>query len=154
VALPRSRSRSLPLPLAAPATPSPVKSQAVPAPSRSRQEAAFLRTVNRKRTASVITGDLPSYAGSHVAYTCDVDEVHRKGVIVGQCGPEAEPVGLFIEMPNVRVQTGQRVRVLGILEPPVPWTDIFGHTVCRVNQPLLAFIPTDPGVRSYRTGLF
>jgi hypothetical protein len=25
---------------------------------------------------------------------------------------------------------------------------------CRVNQPLLAFIPTDPGVRSYRTGLF
>ncbi len=117
------------LPLAAPATPSPVKSRAVPAPSRSRQEAAFLRTVNRKSTASVITGDLPSYAGSHVAYTCDVDEVHRKGVIVGQCGPEAEPVGLFIEMPNVRVQTGQRVRVLGILEPPVPWTDIFGHTV-------------------------
>jgi hypothetical protein len=25
---------------------------------------------------------------------------------------------------------------------------------CRVNQPLLAFIPSDPGVRSYRTGLF
>ncbi len=25
---------------------------------------------------------------------------------------------------------------------------------CRINQPLLTFIPTDPGVQSYRTGLF
>ncbi len=25
--------------------------------------------------------------------------------------------------------------------------------ICRVDQPLLAFTPTDPGVRSYRTGL-
>ncbi len=26
--------------------------------------------------------------------------------------------------------------------------------ICRVDQPLLAFTPTDPGVRRYRTGLF
>jgi hypothetical protein len=128
--------------------------RAAAAPSRSRQEAAFLRTVDRQRTASVVTGDLSFYAGTHVAYACDVDAVLRKGVVLGQCGPEEEPVDLFIEMPDARVKSGQRVRVLGILESPIPWTDVFGHTVCRVNQPLLAFIPTDPGVRSYRTGLF
>ena len=26
--------------------------------------------------------------------------------------------------------------------------------ICQVDQPLLAFTPTDPGVRSYRTRLF
>lgn len=72
---------------------------------------------------------MSSYAGSPVAYSCNVDAVLRKGTIIGQCGPETEPVDLFIEMPGARVKTGQRVRVLGLLEPPIPWTDVFGHTV-------------------------
>ena len=96
--------------------------------SRSQREAAFLRTVDRQRTASVVTGDLSFYAGSPVAYVCDVEEVLQKGFL-GQCGADEEPVDLFIDFPKGRVKKGQRLRVLGILEAPIPWTDVFGHTV-------------------------
>jgi hypothetical protein len=37
---------------------------------------------------------------------------------------------------------------------PYIYATLLDENLCRVNQPLLAFIPSDPGVRSYRTGLF
>jgi len=88
-----------------------------------------MRTVNPRNTANRVTGDLPYYAGTHVAYTCTVDEIVQAGLILGQCGPEAEPVDLYVKLPTQQLRVGQRLRVLGILERPVPWTDIFGHTV-------------------------
>ena len=37
--------------------------------------------------------------------------------------------------------------------PPSPLTDP-DVQICRVKQPLLAFAPTEPTVRRYRSGLF
>lgn len=106
----------------------PAKSHTVGA-SRPVQEAAFLRTVDPRDTANVVTGDLVHYAGTHVAYACDVDNVVRAGVILGQCGSAAEPLDLFIHLPTSHVHTGDRLSVLGIMEPPAAWTDVSGHTV-------------------------
>jgi len=97
--------------------------------SRPAQEAAFMRTVNVHDTAYVVTGDLPAYAGRHVAYTCDVDVVVRSGVILGQCGSEAEPMDLFVELPTGGLHAGDRLRVLGVMDRPASWSDITGHTV-------------------------
>jgi hypothetical protein len=93
------------------------------------QEAAFLRTVDRHNTANVVTADLPRYAGTHVAYLCDVDKVVRAGLILGECGSTAEPLDLFIHLPTAGLHDGERLRVLGVMEPPAMWTDITGHTV-------------------------
>lgn len=98
-------------------------------PVRSVQEAAFLKTVNPLHTANVVTGDLVAYTGKHVAYACEVDRIVRAGVILGQCGSDAEPMDLFVELPTAGLRTGQRLRVLGILEHPASWTDLWGHTV-------------------------
>jgi hypothetical protein len=97
--------------------------------SRSIQEARFLRTVDRQRTANLVTGDLTYYAGSHVDYTCDVDVIVRSGVILGQCGSDAEPIDLFVKLPTAHLRVGDRLRVLGIMEPPATWADVMGHTV-------------------------
>jgi hypothetical protein len=98
-------------------------------PARSVQEAAFLKTVNPLHTANVVTGDLVAFTGKHVAYVCEVDQIVRAGVILGQCGSDAEPMDLFVELPTAGLRMGQRLRVLGILEHPASWTDLWGHTV-------------------------
>jgi hypothetical protein len=60
------------------------------------QEAAFLRTVGRRNTANVVTADLQRFAGTHIAYVCDVDRIVKPGLILGECGSTAEPLDLVI----------------------------------------------------------
>ncbi len=93
------------------------------------REAAFMRTVDRQKTAYVVTGDLVHYAGTHVAYTCEVDRIVQPGVILGDCGTEAEPMDLFVHIATGRLHAGERLKILGVMEPPATWTDISGHTV-------------------------
>jgi hypothetical protein len=111
----------------------PASAQAAPPAAkpatRATQEARFLRTVDPSRTANFVTGDLTRYAGTHVAYICDVDTVVRAGVILGQCGSDAEPIDLFVRLPTDHLRVGDRLRVLGIMEPPATWADVMGHTV-------------------------
>jgi hypothetical protein len=102
---------------------------AATATQRADQEAAFLRTVNPRNTANVVTGDLAAYASTHVAYTCVVDSIVRDGVILGQCGSDAEPMDLFVRVPTAHLRAGDRLRILGILERPASWADVTGHTV-------------------------
>jgi hypothetical protein len=97
--------------------------------TRSVQEARFLRSVDRQNSASRVTGDLSSYTGSRVAYLCAVDEIVRPGIILGQCGPDAEPMDLFVKLPTQHLRLGERFRVLGIMEAPATWADVTGHTV-------------------------
>jgi hypothetical protein len=108
---------------------SPAPAADVTPPSRAIQEAAFMKSVDPRQTANVVTGDLVAFAGKHVAYTCAVDGIVRAGVILGQCGSEAEPMDLFVELPTSQIHLGDRLRVLGVLERPVQWTDLWGHTV-------------------------
>jgi hypothetical protein len=98
-------------------------------PSRAAAEAAFLRSVNRDQSADEMTDDVPAHTGEHVAYTCSVDEIVRPAVVVGQCGPEDEPVDLFLELPPGRWRVGQVLRVLGIIDRPGSWSDVSGHTI-------------------------
>ncbi len=93
------------------------------------QQAAFLRTVDRHDTANLVTGDLVHYAGTHVAYVCDVDNVVKTGLILGQCGSDAEPIDFFIHLPTAGLHKGERLQILGVLENPAMWTDVNGHTV-------------------------
>lgn len=88
-----------------------------------------MRSVDPHKTANAVTGDLSAYAGTHVAYTCEVDQVIRDGVILGQCGPEEEPVDLFVHIATKHLHHGEKYRILGIIERPAEWTDIYGHTV-------------------------
>jgi hypothetical protein len=97
--------------------------------SRAAQEARFLRTVDRQDTANLVTGDLAYYTGRHVDYQCNVDSVVRPGVILGQCGSEAEPIDLFVRLPTTDLHAGNRLRILGVMESPVSWTDVTGHNV-------------------------
>jgi hypothetical protein len=112
------------LPAQAQASASGAKAQ-----SRAAREARFLRNVDPHRTANLVTGDLSYYTGSHVDYVCDVDTIVRSGVILGQCGSEAEPIDLFVRLPTAHLRVGARLRVLGIMEPPATWADVMGHTV-------------------------
>ena len=98
-------------------------------PTRGEQEAAFLRTVDVRNTANVVTGDLTTSVGTHVDYRCDVDRIVRSGVILGQCGGEAEPMDLFVELPTSHLREGDHLRILGVMERPASWSDITGHTV-------------------------
>lgn len=103
---------------------------AAPVPgSRTAQEAAFLHSVNPRNTAYVVTGNLMAFAGTRVAYACHVDGIVRPGIILGDCGSEAEPMDLFVKLPTEHLRVGDRVRVLGVLERPATWSDITGHTV-------------------------
>jgi hypothetical protein len=103
--------------------------QSAAALSRPVQEARFLRSVDREKSANLVTGDLSRYTGSRVDYQCAVDAIVRPGVILGQCGSEAEPIDLFVRLPTEHVRVGQRLRILGIMEAPVTWADVMGHTV-------------------------
>jgi hypothetical protein len=117
-----------PSPSAATAAAVPV-AKATPHLSRARQEAIFARSINRENTADRVTGDLSAFAGAHVRYDCDVEDVVGPHTILGQCGADVEPVDLFINMPPMRLHKGDRWRILGTLLEPVPTTDIGGHTV-------------------------
>jgi membrane-bound lytic murein transglycosylase B len=98
-------------------------------PARRAQEAAFMRLVKRNQTANDMTADVPAHTGEHVAYTCSIEEIERPTVVVGQCGPEEEPVDLYLELPAGKWRTGQRIRVLGIMDHPGSWSDVSGHTI-------------------------
>ena len=98
-------------------------------PARHAAEAAFLRNVNRAQSADEMTDDVPSHTGEHVAYTCSVDEIVRPAVVVGQCGPDDEPVDLYLELPPGKWRVGQVLRVLGIIDRQGSWSDVSGHTV-------------------------
>jgi hypothetical protein len=97
--------------------------------SLTAHEAAFLRTVDPHNTAYVVTGDLVRFTGTHVAYDCDIDNLVQKGLALADCGTEAEPMDLFVHLPTAGLHSGDRVRVLGIIERPAQWTDLMGHTV-------------------------
>jgi hypothetical protein len=97
--------------------------------TRAQRKAIFARSIKRENTAEVVTGDLTAFAGTRVRYDCDVDEIVGPHTILGQCGPDVEPVDLFIDMPAMKLRKGDRWRILGTLEQPVPWTDVHGHTV-------------------------
>jgi hypothetical protein len=97
--------------------------------SRSAQEARFLRAVDRQSSLSRVTGDLSRYTGSRVAYVCAVDGIVRRGIILGQCGSDAEPTDVFIKLSTEHLRMGERLRVLGIMETPATWADVTGHTI-------------------------
>ena len=113
---------------AAPVTRTP-RATAAERAHRRAAEAAFLRTVDRNNTANVVTGDLERYAGTHIAYDCNVDRVVEPGLILGECGSSAEPLDLFIHLPTAGLRERERLQILGIMERPAMWTDITGHTV-------------------------
>ena len=92
-------------------------------------ETAFMRQVTESQDANRLTGDLPHAAGRRVAYYCSVETIVKPGVILGQCGPDQETVDVFVKMPTGKLKDDERLRVLGIVEPPAQWSDIMGHTV-------------------------
>ncbi len=103
---------------------------AVSAPSKpALTEAAFLHTVNPRLTANVVTSNLTFFAGTHVAYECEIQHVVQAGVAQGDCGTSEEPVSLFIHLPTGRLHEGDNVRVVGYMENPIPWTSVTGRTV-------------------------
>jgi hypothetical protein len=97
--------------------------------ARNVQEARFLRGVDRQNSISRVTGDLSSSTGRRVAFVCEVDEIVGRGIILGQCGSDAEPADLFVRLPTEHVRQGERLRVLGVMETPATWADVTGHTV-------------------------
>lgn len=88
-----------------------------------------MRVVKRNQTAEDMTADVNAHTGEHVAYTCEIEELDRPTVAVGQCGPPEEPVDLYLELPPGTWRVGQRVRVLGIMDRPASWSDVSGHTI-------------------------
>ena len=98
-------------------------------PERQAQEVAFMRSVKPNQTAEDMTSNVLAHTGEHVAYTCEISELTRPGVVVGQCGPDEEPVDVYLRLPAGNWRMGQRVRVLGILDTPASWSDVSGHTI-------------------------
>ncbi len=117
------------LALAAPSARADSSAPAGKAPTRSDQEARFLRAVDRQNSVGRVTGDLSSSVGSRVAFVCAVDGIVRRGIILGQCGPIAEPMDLFVKLPTEHLRMGERLRVLGVMETPATWVDVTGHPV-------------------------
>jgi hypothetical protein len=96
--------------------------------ARRAQEAAFLRTVDPLLTADRMTSDVLAYVHAHVAFICEVEELTRPGVVVGQCGTEGEPVDLYLKLPGTW-HKNEKLRVLGIMDTPASWSDVDGHTI-------------------------
>ena len=93
----------------------------------SASEREFARTV-APLTANDVTANLPGNVGKHVAFRCEVIAVVDAGAIIGQCGKDIEPVDLYVHLRTAGLRTGERLRVLGEMEPPSQWVDINGHT--------------------------
>jgi len=98
-------------------------------PSRAAREAAFLRSVKPNQTANDMTANVLAHVGEHVAYRCEIEEIERPGVVVGQCGSADEPVDLYLKLPPGTWRVGERLRVLGVMDVPASWSDAGGHTV-------------------------
>ena len=88
---------------------------------------AFARTVE-PISAQAVTGNLRGDVGKHVRFTCAVVTIVDRGSIVGQCGETYEPVDLYVHLSTAGLKQGDRLRVLGEMEPPSMWVDITGHT--------------------------
>jgi hypothetical protein len=86
-----------------------------------------MKSVDGTATANSITGNLMGYAGKHVAYDCNVEQVVRKGIMIGQCGAIADPVDVFIKLPTDGLKIGERLHLLGVIEQPAVWSDVTGH---------------------------
>lgn len=98
------------------------------APDRRAKEAAFMRTVRPNLTADAMTSNVLGHVGERVAFICEIEELTRPGVVVGQCGSEGEPVDLYLELAGTwRVH--EKLRVLGTMDTPSSWSDVGGHTI-------------------------
>ena len=95
---------------------------------RRAKEAAFIRTVKPNLTADAMTSDVLGHVGDRVAFICEIEELTRPGVVVGQCGSEGEPVDLYLKLPG-SWREHERVRVLGTMDTPSSWSDVGGHTI-------------------------
>jgi hypothetical protein len=109
-------------------------STAVAAPAslsseRRAQEAAFMRTVKPNQTPNDMTENVIAHVGEHVAYSCEIEEVTRSPIVVGQCGAASEPVDLYLKLTPGTWRVGDKVRVLGVLDTPATWSNINGETV-------------------------
>ena len=93
------------------------------------KEAAFMRTVKPNQTANDMTSNVLAHVGEHVAYTCEIEEVTRSPIVVGQCGADSEPVDLYLKLLPGTWRVGDRVRVLGVLDTPASWSNISGETI-------------------------
>jgi hypothetical protein len=98
------------------------------APERRAKEAAFVRTVKPNLTANAMTSDVLGHVGDRVAFICEIEELTRPGVVVGQCGSAAEPVDLYLELPGTW-REHDTLRVLGTMDAPSSWSDVGGHTI-------------------------
>ena len=97
-------------------------------PQRRAQEAAFMRLVKPNETVEDMTSNVLAHTGEHVAYICRIEELTRPGTVVGQCGPDEEPVDVYLRLTGTW-RIGERIRVLGILDTPASWSDVSGHTI-------------------------
>ena len=95
---------------------------------RRTQEATFMRTVKPNLTANHMTSDILGHVGDRVAFICEIEELTRPGVVVGQCGSDGEPVDLYLKMPGTWHEH-ETVRVLGTMDTPSSWSDVGGHTI-------------------------
>lgn len=93
----------------------------------SAAERHFERSVARL-SANEITANLPGNVGKHVAFDCEINAIVDAGSIVGQCGKDIEPVDLYVHLHTAGLRVGQRLRILGEMEPPAQWVDINGHS--------------------------
>jgi hypothetical protein len=110
----------------APATPVPAAPLTA---ARRAQEAAFMRHVRRDQTAEDMTSNVPFHTGDHVAYVCEIEELDRPAVAVGNCGRADEPVDVYLELTPGTWRVGERVRVFGVMDRPASWSDVSGHTI-------------------------
>lgn len=102
-----------------------VPTDAAPAAVRDAKR-AFARTVE-PISAHDVTGNLRGDVGKHVRFTCAVATIVDRGSIVGQCGETYEPVNLYVHLATAGLKKGDRLRVMGEMEPPAVWVDITGH---------------------------
>lgn len=112
----------------APAAPAVVLAERL-SPERQAAETVFMRSVKPHQTAEDMTANVLAHTGEHVAYVCEIEEITRPGLTVGQCGEDEEPVDLYLRMPSGTWRVGDKLRVLGIMDAPASWSDVSGHTI-------------------------
>lgn len=97
--------------------------------TRTKAEAAFMKSVQLQNTANAVTSDLLDYSGTRVVMRCTIEQIVAKDVMIGQCGKDVEPVDLYLEAATAHRRRGDILRVLGTVDPPIGWTDVWGHTI-------------------------